>query len=81
MTPEEQKFVIGIPLVLIFCGIWFVTDLYRELLLIKDHRSSSQARNYICSCNHSPDYLEDLEKALSKTKCKHIITIYTNVKD
>ncbi|VVA94907.1 unnamed protein product [Arabis nemorensis] len=82
VTLEELRvaiYVIGIPLAMLIGGIWFAVDLYRELLLEKDHTSSSEVRN--CNCNHNPDYLEDLEKALSKTKGKHIITIYTNVKD
>ncbi|VVB17695.1 unnamed protein product [Arabis nemorensis] len=77
MVSEEMKesilgaiFVIGIPLAILLSVLWVAVDTYRGLLIEKDkdHKSSLEVKNCVCNCNHCPDYHEDLEKRLSKSK-------------
>lgn len=61
---EVALFVIGGILYLILLALLYLVI---KLRFIENHRSSSEAKNCICTCNHCPDYHEDIEEALSKS--------------
>ncbi|CAA7035129.1 unnamed protein product [Microthlaspi erraticum] len=89
VTSEVLKLavlMIGFPLVILLCLLWSVIYEGRDLALqYEQMKLSSHARNCICSRsgNRCPAYLEDLtalEKTLDKSKCKHIRSIFADLK-
>lgn len=74
--------VIGVPLLILLCALPAFINEGRELILKYDQMKTLP---HVCKCGRKrcPDYVKDLkalEKAIDKSKCKHIRSIFTSVK-